>query len=336
MTNQRGGLRGQGSQWSDRGRDGQSQQQKHPAQKDPRSRYGARWGSCWCAIAPGDALVEEVACRIAASTPGGTSPRESGCPLWRSSLSGQRSTARRAMLVKRMHLRQVVTMFVQEDFTMSLPQMEKLKVKVQCLLDSCSHALPGGRRPSCRGACFCRLAVQYEQGHRQGFSAHRSVKASLVARLTWLRSNPAQEDARAETLPPCFYRRPCDQEACKPGQGGNPASPVALQWCLTFASQAQIFTTDIALAVLMSAPRSVISWDMVVQRAGAAVALRSSIFLDIREGSSVYDTTVNETAQVWRSWGREKFSQWLQDAPDDDLKDQNMNSMTALVNLQTN
>lgn len=78
---------------------------------------------------------------------------------------------------------------------------------------------------------------------------------------------------------------------------------------LASQGKAQIFTTDLALAVLMSASRSVISWDLVVQRAG------SSLFIDIREGSSVYDTSVNETAQ---------------DAPDDENKEQQMNSMTAL------
>lgn len=54
----------------------------------------------------------------------------------------------------------------------------------------------------------------------------------------------------------------------------------------------QIFTTDLALAVLMAAPRSVASWDIVVQRTGVAM------FLDVREGSAAYDNHVNETAQV--------------------------------------
>jgi translation initiation factor 3 subunit D len=71
-----------------------------------------------------------------------------------------------------------------------------------------------------------------------------------------------------------------------------------------------VFTTDIALAVLMAAPRSVASWDIVVQRVGP------SLFLDVRDGSSLYDNIVSETAQ---------------DAPEDESKDQNnMNSMTAL------
>jgi len=60
----------------------------------------------------------------------------------------------------------------------------------------------------------------------------------------------------------------------------------------------------------MAAPRSVASWDIVVQRVGP------SLFLDVRDGSSLYDNIVSETAQ---------------DAPEDESKDQNnMNSMTAL------
>ena len=75
--------------------------------------------------------------------------------------------------------------------------------------------------------------------------------------------------------------------------------------------KAHIFTTDLVLAVIMAAPRSVASWDIVVQRHGSA------LFLDLREGSSVYDNIVNETAQ---------------EAPEDDAKDSgnNMNSMTQL------
>lgn len=65
-------------------------------------------------------------------------------------------------------------------------------------------------------------------------------------------------------------------------------------------NKGQIFTTDVALAVLMAAPRSVASWDIIVQRSGGA------LFLDVREGSSVYDNIVNETAQ---------------DAPEDEGKD---------------
>jgi len=79
---------------------------------------------------------------------------------------------------------------------------------------------------------------------------------------------------------------------------------------LASEGKGSVFTTDIALAVIMAAPRSVASWDIVVQRAG------SSLFLDVREGSSVYDNIVSETAQ---------------DAPEDEAKDaNNMNSMTAL------
>lgn len=77
---------------------------------------------------------------------------------------------------------------------------------------------------------------------------------------------------------------------------------------LASLGKGNIFTTDVALAVLMAAPRSVNSWDMVVQRSG------SSLFLDVREGSSIYDTTVNETAV---------------DAPDDEQKE-SMNSMSQL------
>ena len=59
-----------------------------------------------------------------------------------------------------------------------------------------------------------------------------------------------------------------------------------------------IFTTDIALAVLMSAPRSVASWDILSQRAGGC------LYLDVREGSSVFDNHVNETAQECSSIAR--------------------------------
>jgi translation initiation factor 3 subunit D len=65
-----------------------------------------------------------------------------------------------------------------------------------------------------------------------------------------------------------------------------------------------VFTTDLALSVIMSAPRSVASWDIVMHRAG------ESIYLDVREGSAAFDTIVNETAQ---------------DAPEDEGKDGNMN-----------
>lgn len=81
---------------------------------------------------------------------------------------------------------------------------------------------------------------------------------------------------------------------------------------LASQGKGNIFTTDIALAVLMAAPRSVNSWDLVVQRAG------SSLFLDIREGSSVLDTSVNETAV---------------DAPDDEQKDNIMNRCVCVCVL---
>jgi translation initiation factor 3 subunit D len=55
---------------------------------------------------------------------------------------------------------------------------------------------------------------------------------------------------------------------------------------LAAQGRANIFATDIALAVLMAAPRSVIPWDMVVQRVG------DLLYLDVRDGCSLYDTTV--------------------------------------------
>jgi len=78
---------------------------------------------------------------------------------------------------------------------------------------------------------------------------------------------------------------------------------------LASEGKGNIFTTDLALAVLMAAPRSVVSWDILVQKTGGC------LYLDVREGSSVYDNNVNETAQ---------------DAPEDESKDNNMNSMTQL------
>ncbi|EKX53599.1 translation initiation factor 3, subunit D [Guillardia theta CCMP2712] len=229
MTNQRGGLRGQGPQWSDRGRDGQSQQQKHPAQKDPRSRYGARGArmqnrgfDSW-RDKPQRIRVSSVEVK----------------PEW-TALDGEKGN---------------------EDFTMSLPQMEKLKADED---------------PRAEELAFVGTL----------YNMSKAIDKASVR--TAIQLKKMQE-------PKPFHLASIDDPVIKK---------------LASQGKAQIFTTDIALAVLMSAPRSVISWDMVVQRAG------SSIFLDIREGSSVYDTTVNETAQ---------------DAPDDDLKDQNMNSMTALA-----
>jgi translation initiation factor 3 subunit D len=47
-----------------------------------------------------------------------------------------------------------------------------------------------------------------------------------------------------------------------------------------------IFTTDLALGALMAAPRCINSWDMIVVRKGG------HMYLDVREGSSLFDTTV--------------------------------------------
>uniref|UniRef100_A0A7S0YIB3 Eukaryotic translation initiation factor 3 subunit D n=1 Tax=Hemiselmis tepida TaxID=464990 RepID=A0A7S0YIB3_9CRYP len=60
----------------------------------------------------------------------------------------------------------------------------------------------------------------------------------------------------------------------------------------------------------MAAPRSVNSWDIVIQRVGGA------LYMDAREGCSLYETHVNETAV---------------DAPDDEQKENPMNGMTALA-----
>eukprot|EP00744_Colponema_vietnamica_P000973 GILI01001678.1.p1 GENE.GILI01001678.1~~GILI01001678.1.p1 ORF type:complete len:516 (+),score=163.15 GILI01001678.1:234-1781(+) len=52
-----------------------------------------------------------------------------------------------------------------------------------------------------------------------------------------------------------------------------------------------VFATDHILACLMAAPRSVYSWDLIVQRVG------NSLFFDKRDGSQFDFLTVNETAQ---------------------------------------
>ncbi|KAF2480380.1 eukaryotic translation initiation factor 3 subunit D [Neohortaea acidophila] len=54
--------------------------------------------------------------------------------------------------------------------------------------------------------------------------------------------------------------------------------------------EATIFATDNILSMLMCAPRSVYSWDIIIQKQGG------KIFLDKREGSSVDAVTVNENA----------------------------------------
>lgn len=54
--------------------------------------------------------------------------------------------------------------------------------------------------------------------------------------------------------------------------------------------EATIFATDSVLSMLMCAPRSVYSWDIVILREG------NKIFLDKREGSQIDYVTVNENA----------------------------------------
>lgn len=54
--------------------------------------------------------------------------------------------------------------------------------------------------------------------------------------------------------------------------------------------EATIFATDNVLSMLMCAPRSVYSWDIIIQKQGG------KIFIDKREGSSVDAVTVNENA----------------------------------------
>lgn len=55
-------------------------------------------------------------------------------------------------------------------------------------------------------------------------------------------------------------------------------------------SRAKVFTTDSILALLMCAPRSVNSWDIVLERRG------DQLFLDKREGGPTDFITVNENA----------------------------------------
>lgn len=148
------------------------------------------------------------------------------------------------------------------DFTMSLPQMEKLKHEDE----------PSGENLGMVGSLFMTSADIDKA----------TVKAQIPLRKL-------QREARP------FYLSVMDDPVMKK---------------MADEGKAQVFTTDVALAVIMAAPRSVASWDIVVQRSGAA------LFLDVREGSSVFDNIVNETAQ---------------EAPEDD-KDagSNMNSMTQL------
>ncbi|KAJ3670784.1 hypothetical protein LUZ60_008210 [Juncus effusus] len=60
---------------------------------------------------------------------------------------------------------------------------------------------------------------------------------------------------------------------------------------LAAADKATVFATDAILAALMCAPRSVYSWDIVIQRVG------NKLFLDKRDRSQIDMITVNETAQ---------------------------------------
>lgn len=60
---------------------------------------------------------------------------------------------------------------------------------------------------------------------------------------------------------------------------------------LASEDMATVFATDSILATLMCAPRSVYSWDIVVQRVG------NKLFFDKRDGSQLDMLTVNETAQ---------------------------------------
>ena len=54
-----------------------------------------------------------------------------------------------------------------------------------------------------------------------------------------------------------------------------------------------IYTTDAILAQLMAAPRSVFSWDIIIQK------VNNMIFLDKREGSTFDFLTVSETGMLY-------------------------------------
>eukprot|EP01134_Creolimax_fragrantissima_P002681 CFRG2681T1 len=60
---------------------------------------------------------------------------------------------------------------------------------------------------------------------------------------------------------------------------------------LAQSTNAKVFATDAIIATLMACPRSVYSWDIVVQRVG------DKLFLDKRDNSQFDFLTVNETAQ---------------------------------------
>ncbi|KAJ9627269.1 hypothetical protein H2203_003731 [Taxawa tesnikishii (nom. ined.)] len=55
-------------------------------------------------------------------------------------------------------------------------------------------------------------------------------------------------------------------------------------------NEATVFTTDNILSMLMCAPRSVYSWDLIINRQG------NKIFIDKRDGSTIDRVTVNENA----------------------------------------
>lgn len=59
---------------------------------------------------------------------------------------------------------------------------------------------------------------------------------------------------------------------------------------LSEKEEAQVFATDNILSLLMCAPRSVYSWDLILERKG------SKLFIDKREGASLDMVTVNENA----------------------------------------
>ena len=55
-------------------------------------------------------------------------------------------------------------------------------------------------------------------------------------------------------------------------------------------SAATIFVTDTILATLMCSPRSIYSWDIIVQKVG------NKLFFDKRDGSQLDLLSVNETS----------------------------------------
>ncbi|KAL9056560.1 MAG: hypothetical protein Q9162_002843 [Coniocarpon cinnabarinum] len=59
---------------------------------------------------------------------------------------------------------------------------------------------------------------------------------------------------------------------------------------LAASGAAQVFATDNILSMLMCSPRSVYSWDLIIERRG------SNIFIDKREGSALDMVSVNENA----------------------------------------